>query len=247
MASICKWGGYEFASNEVNLVTVNRHAKYSERNRRLQNIISMQCYGEIQGELSTQLSRMADIENALKNDGRDFRYEVNGSLAHSMLNSGDCISGTRIVQRSFPKGDAAELANRRSFSFTVQGIYDAKEGDDLVSWQETVEVIGNGGPDFFVLRGAGSPVAIFTAPVTEQRIRQTGSAVGYAAYPTPPGYVGGTGPNGTVTEYGPAQRIIRSNPKQLGNGYRFWPIRWYYQGVHDPSTFGNVSFLPNNR
>lgn len=247
MASIARWGGYSFEDNEVNLVTFSQLAKYSERNRKIQVIRSMQCFGEIQGALATQLTRMADIENALKNDGRSFYYEVGGSIAHSLLNSSDCISGTRIVQRSFPKGDPAELANRRSFSFTIQAIYDAASGDDLVSWQETVETIGNGGPDWYILRGTGSPVAIFTSPVTEVRIRQTGAAVGYSAYPIPPGYVGGTGPNGTVTEYGPAQRIIRSTPKQLGNGFRFWPIRWYYQGAHDPSTFGIATFTPNIR
>lgn len=247
MASVATYGGYAFSDNEVNLVTVSEVKKYSERNRKLQKIVSMQCFGEIQGELATQLTRMADIENALKNDGRDFRYTVNGSLAHSMINSGDCISGTRIVQKSFPRGGQAEFANRRSFSFTVQAVYDAASGDDLVSWQETVEVIGNGGPDFYILRSEYVPVAITTSPFTEVRIRQSGMAVGYNSYPIPPGYVGGTGPAGTVTEYGPARRITKSTPKQLGNGFRFWPIRWYYQGVHDPATYGPVEFNPTNR
>lgn len=247
MASVATYGGYSFEDNEVNLVTVNEIKKYSERNRKLQRIISMQCFGEIQGTASAQISRMADIENALKNDGRDFRYYVGGLLAHSMTNSGDCASGVRVVQKSFPRGDGAEFANRRSFSFTVQAIYDALSGDDLVSWQETVEVIGNGGPDFYILRSEYVPVAITTSPFTEVRIRQSGMAVGYNSYPVPPGYVGGTGPAGTVTEYGPARRITRTTPQQMGNGLRFWPIRWYYQGVHDPATFGDISFNPTVR
>lgn len=247
MTSIAKWGGYAFDNNEVNLVTFTEVKRYSERNRKLQAIRSIQCFGEIQGSLATQLSRIADIENALKNDGRDFRYEVDGSQAHALLNSNDCISGTRIVSKNFPRGDGAEFANRRSFSFTVQAIYDAVSGDDLISYQETVETIGNGGPDWFIIRGTGSPVAIITSPVTEVRIRQSGMAVGYAAYPTLPGYVGGTGPSGTVTEYGPGRRVSYMTPKQLGNGFRFWPVRWYYQGAHDPSTFGSQSFLPTVR
>lgn len=247
MASIAQWGGYAFSDNEVNLVTVSRTSQYSQRNKRMQQLVTMQCFGEIQGELATQLSRIAEIENALNQDGKDFRYLVNGSQAHAMLNNSECISGTRIVARSFPKGEGAELVNRRSFSFTVQAIYAAAGNEDLISWQEQVEVIGNGGPDFFVLQGTGSPVAIITATNTPVKIRQSGMAVGYAGYPIPPGYVGGEAPSGTVTEYGPGRRIIYLSAKQMGNGFRFWPIRWYYQGVHDPSIFGNKSFLPVNK
>src|SRR5687768_10807000 len=128
MASVAKYGGYPFADNEVNLVRLHQESKYSQRNKRIQTIRSVQCFGEILGELSTQLTRIAEIENALKQDNQEFRYEVNGSIAHSLLLSG-CISGTRVVQRSFPKGDAAELTNRRSFSFTIQGVYDAVDDD----------------------------------------------------------------------------------------------------------------------
>jgi hypothetical protein len=247
MASVTRWGGYSFDDNVVNLVQFSRMTKYSERNKRLQYIVSAQCFGELQGTLTEQLEDMAAMENALRQEGQSFYYSVNDSIVHSILNTADCISGTRIVQRSFPKGDGAEFANRRSFSFTVQAIFDATSGEDLISWQETVELIGNGGPDFYVVRTAFNPIAIITSPITEIKIRQTGLAVGYTSYPIPPGYVGGAAPSGTVNEYGPAHRIIRQTPKQMGNGFRFYPIRWYFQGIHDPSTFGAVDYLPTNR
>ena len=238
MASIARWGGLQFADNEVNLVNISRTSKYSERNRRLQNIVTMQCFGEILGDLSTQLSRITEIENGLKQDGKDFRYEVNSTLAHSMLNGSDCISGTRIVARSFPRGDAAELSNRRSFSFTVQGIYDAVD-DDLVSWQETVETIGDGGPRFYVLESAiGIPVAIYTANNTIVTYRQTGMAVGYSAHPIPPGPVNPAG------ELRPQRRITRMSGKQMGNGIKFFPVKWSYLMFRDPATFGSQDFLP---
>jgi hypothetical protein len=247
MGSICRWGAYSFDENVVNLVNFSRIARYSERNKRMQYVVSAQCFGEFQGTLAEQLADMAALENALNQDGQSFYYSVNDSIVHSILNTADCVSGTRIVQKGFPKGDGTEFANRRSFSFTVQAVFDASSGDDLISWQESVEMIGNGGPDFFILRTSSNPVAIITSPATEVRVRQTGLAVGYSTYPIPPGYVGGTAPGGTVTEYGPSRRIIRSTPKQLGNGFRFYPIRWYFQGVHDPLTFGVVNFLPTNR
>ena len=241
MASVAQYGGITFQDNEVNLVTVSSVAKYSDRNRRLQHLVTMQCFGEIQLDtVANIISRANSYDAGLKVNGLDFRYTVGGTLAHAMLNGSDCISGTRVVQRSFPKGDGTELANRRSFSFTVQALYDAID-DDLVSWQETVETIGDGGPRFFILEDAvgGPPVRIITAIRTIVTYRQSGMAVGYSAYPTPPS--AGAGGSGILT---PASRITKMSARQMGNGLRFYPIKWSYLMYNDPSTYGVPDIQP---
>jgi len=239
MASVATWGSTSFADNEVNLVNVNTTSRFSQRNRRLQNIVSMQCFGEIQAANVALIVAQANAyDAALSVNNQDFRYTVAGSIAHAMLNDSSCLSGTRIVQKSFPKGDGTELANRRSFSFTVQAVYDAVD-DDLVSWQESVETVGDGGPRFFILESALTvPVGIVTANNTVVAYNQRGMAVGYSAYPTPPGPVNPAG------EMRAARRITRMSAQQLGNGLRFFPIKWSYVMYRDFASFGPAEFLP---
>ena len=241
MASVASYGGYTFQDNELNLVTLTVQKQYSPRRRKIQDIKTAHCEGQIlASDMATFTSRLNEIENALKNDYGNFTYTIGGTTGHSLLNDSSCVSGTKIIARNFPKGDGAEFATRRTFSFTIQGTYDSVE-DDLFSWQETVEVIGTGGPKFVILETVDRPYAMYVSNASVQYFQQTGTAVGYANYPAFPG------PNGAGLEFLDRRRETRSSGRQVGNGIRFFPIRWSYMMCRDPQNFGDVTSIPASK
>lgn len=230
MSSVAQLGALTFADNELNLVTIQKQTRLSPRGKRLQQVVQLACAGElIYSSTSAIVAKIQEYENALKQDNRDFRYTVGGVLSHSLLNSADCVSGVKVIGYSFPRGDAAQLATTRHFSFTLQATYDAPE-TDLVSWTETIEQIGNGGPKFFVVDTLYGPAAVGVAISTAVYFTRTGSAVGYSTYPDPPG----TGPG---LEFGWRRRIGKTGGRNLGNGIRFFTTRWSYFGGNDPTIF----------
>lgn len=238
MASVAAWAGYTFQDNEVNLVTLSKQKQYSPRRKRIQEIVTARCQGQILADtMATFTSRITEIENALKNDYGNFTYTIGGTQGHALLNDSSCVSGTKIIQRDFPHGDGSEFATRRTFSFTVQGTYDSAE-DDLVSWQESIEVIGTGGPKFVILETVDRPYAMYVSNASVQYFQQSGMAVGYASHPSFPG------PNGAGLEFLDRRRETRMSGRQLGNGIRFYPIRWNYMMCRDPTNFGEITSLP---
>lgn len=235
MASIATYGT-AFEDNEVNLVTLSRATRYSPRQKRLNRTDTVHCFGEIQKSSTADIiTRIQAIEAILRDDYKDFRYTVGGTPAHSLLNSGDCLSGVRVVNVSFPKGDGAELATKRSFSFTLQATYDVQE-TDLVSWTETIEQQGDGGPISFLMNTIGGPMLMFVTARSAIAFVQAGMAVGYKDYPAP------GAPAGTVQQ-GFRSSVTRTSGRQVGNGLRFFTTKWRYILLHDPA-FGTFDPRP---
>lgn len=242
MASVATYGGYPHPDNEVNLVSLDVQTIYSPRNKRLAQRKTVSLYGEIQDtSLSAILTRIQAIENAYSQDNLDFRYTVNGSLSHSLLNNGQCLSGVKVLRRpSFPQGDATELVNKRTFAIVLQATYDAAE-TDLVSWTESIETIGTGGPKFQIVETEFLPVAVYSTINSAQYYHQIGTAIGYSGYPNPPGPVN---PDG---EFLDRRRITRVSGRNMGNQIRHFTTRWSYFMVRDVGTFGQVDFFPTSQ
>lgn len=242
MASVATYGGYTHPDNEVNLVTLDVQTIYSPRNKRLAVRKTVSLYGEIlDTSLANIVARIQAIENAYANDDQDFRYTIDGTLTHSLLNSGTCLSGVRVLNRpSFPRGDATELVLKRTFSVVLQATYDSA-ADNLVSWQESVETIGTGGPKFFVVETIIGPIAVYTTLNSAQYYSQTGMAVGYSSYIDPPG------PVNTAGEFLDRRRIRNDSARNMGSQLRFYTTRWSYYMGRDIGQFGPATFLPSSR
>lgn len=241
MAAIAVLGGHTFDADELSLVSVAKQSVYSQRGKRIQRQVVMQCEGELLGANSDAIiTKIQQIENALKDDSKEFRFSVGGTLAHAMLLN-ECVSGIKVIQQAFPKHQDGELATVRTFSFTLQGTYDAVE-DDLVYWEESIEQVGDGGPRFYVLETAESiPQAIFTSNYTAVTYHQAGRAIGYASYPAPPGPVIPSG------ELRPARRVRRTSGRNLGSAIRFYGRSWSYTMFNDPETFGASDPIPTSK
>lgn len=228
--------------NEVNLVTVAVQTRFSPRNQKLSQTKTISLFGEIQASsVSAIITRINELETAYSQDNLDFRYTVNGSLAHSLLNDSTNVSGTSVASRSFPRGDGAELATKRSFSIVIQATYDVPSGTDLVSWTESIETIGTGGPKFQLIETVYAPVALYTTINSAQFYQQTGMAVGYSSYPAPPGPVNEAG------EYLDRRRITRVSGRNMGSQIRYFTTRWSYFMVRDVGTFGQFDPFPTSR
>ncbi len=241
MASVTSWGGYVHPDNEVNLVTMNVQTRFSPRNKRLSQTKTVSLYGEIQTSTVTAfMARITALENAYSIDGQDFRYTIDGVVTHTLLNSSNCISGVGVVNRSFPRGDGAEFATKRTFSITLQATYDTSE-TDLVSWTESIETIGTGGPKFLVVETIGGPVAVYTTLNSAQYYHQTGVAVGYVNYPNPPGPVNVPG------EFLDRRRITHISGRNMGSQLRFFTTKWSYFMGRDIGQFGNVDYFPTSQ
>ncbi len=238
MSAIAKLGNFQFQDDEINLVKVDYSTRYSGRNKKLYKVVTMQCYGELIHNGADEINAAAnDVYNALQTDGLDFTYTVNGFLVHQLLNSGDCVTGTKVLNHSFPQGGPEQFATTRSVAFTLQATYDTPE-DDLVSWTEEIEIIGTGGPKFFVVDTAFGPIAIYTSIATAQYYSQVGEAVGYLHYPDPPG------PCDPAGEFQDRRRIGRKGGRNLGNGLRFFTRKWSYFMGRSVIDFGPADFVP---
>jgi hypothetical protein len=227
MSSLAVIGGYQHADNEVNLVSVDYQTRYSPRNRKMSQVRTFRIAGELIYDSTSTIVQHANDVFAAYEDKRDFTYTVGGVVAHELRNGGNCPSGTRILRKSFPTGGPEQLATTRSFSVVMQGVYDVAD-DPLVSWTESVETIGNGGPLYVITDTITVPWLDIVAQSTAMYYRQAGTAVGFYDYPTPPGAYQ---PN---FEFGHKRRITRRSGIQQGSGIRYYTTSWVYYMFSPP-------------
>jgi hypothetical protein len=250
MASRLIFGGFQHDENEANLVNVAKWNTYSPRNKKLQTTVEWDIAGEIQDTTTAAIiSRIQALEAAYTNDGSGATYSIDGAVAHQL--SANSVSGVNVVRAAFPKGDAAELVNTRTFAIKLRAVYDAQTqpgGDDLVFFQESVSIEGNSGPLLVavnVLAGAqttGEPEVYQLAGRTAQFVTQSGTAVGYSTYPTPPP------PILPGREQGHLRIMRRIGGRQVGNGIRFFTSKWSYRMIADIFSAGDgTNYSPTSK
>lgn len=105
-----------------------------------------------------------------------------------LLSTGAEYPGVVVTNFSFPEAANGELVTGRTFAFTAEATYPAiGAGNAILSYTEAVEITGNGGPQISWQQSfTGAPVPVRIFPVTMTTVVQSGQAVGYLAYPTPP-------------------------------------------------------------
>src|SRR5688572_8177324 len=135
MSTSFTYRGYVHEDNEVSLVNLGYQSNYSPRGKRVSVTKSLDIFGEIIESTQAEIiNRARDIINAYSEDYGNARFTVDGVVAHELLNGGnDCVSGVKVVYRSFPKDDPDELATVRSFAVRLQATYDAAE-EDLIAF-----------------------------------------------------------------------------------------------------------------
>lgn len=218
------YGAFTHLANEVNLVRFDVRHRYSPRGKKLTRLITANLLGELQYDTQAALTaRIQEIIDVYSQDLLDwrFRQDDGADTPHGLTNSGDCVSGVRVRQRSWPVGDAAEYATKRTFSVTLQAEY-ADVETTLVYWKEEIRYRGNCGPRFEVVDTFLGPFFYQTAVATAQHIVQRGEAVGYLAYVEPPG------PAFPASEHFDRREIDLGSGTNQGVEVAFFPTRWAY-------------------
>lgn len=229
-----KYGSFTHPDNEITLSSVvaqrvpnQRGFAYVLRKRiQISGVIvldtSSLTTSQAQSALRTAINAR---EAAYSVDGQDFSFRHDdGSLSSHYLSSSTALGGVRVIDRNFPKGDQAEYASGRTFTVSLEADYPIADGE-LMSFQETVEITGTGGPRTVVIEVLNGPPQEQTVNQrTKVTMTQRGSAVGYTAYPINdvPGPIS---PNGE--KFDRRQRSLVSPTSQNG-AFINWGVNWGY-------------------
>jgi hypothetical protein len=233
------YNGYQHPENEVNLASFLVRPLYSSRHRRTLVRYEAHLTGEIiidDTDTTTELAqaklttRINELVNAYGVNGGDYILLDNqGNQTRHSLISGDSLSGVRVEHRSWPKGDPAEWATHRTFYIVLVAEYVEAESQ-IVSWQERVQVVGNGGPDWEMRRVRfGLPRPQLLSNFTPVSVVQQGEAVGLQGYPIPPG------PIFPAWEHEQLRQITPGSAESYPNGFINFPLRWAY--IHTTPTY----------
>jgi hypothetical protein len=220
----CRYGAYTHSDNEVNLVSFSHRVIHSDRGRpgvvrktaKLEGVLIASTQANIK-------SAIQSLQAAYTLQGRDWGlYHDNGTASPHILVNADSLSGVRVVELSFPKGDGAEYATQRTYSITLEATY-AASNEALHSFSETLSIQGDGGPRFVVIPVLnGPPQKQITHQATPVTAQQTGQAVGMFAYPSP------APPIFPFAEKRERRTIATQAPRSEGNQFVLWPISWSY-------------------
>lgn len=217
-------GTHDHPVNEVNTRSFQVRRRYSRRGKRISVIMRLHLEGELQYDGPSALTAaMIELINAYRDDYKDVGlYENNGTpTPHRLLNSSTCISGVKILQHSWPRGDATQYANSRFFAITAQAEY-ADVESSLIEWREEIKFKGNCGPQWDYEETVNGLFPTVLKPVTKQTIIQSGYAVGFDAYVVPPG------PRFPAIEHQDLREITPMSGEQQGLRACFFPIAWTY-------------------
>lgn len=188
-----------------------------------------------QTALTAQLALLEDAYD----DGFDVGiYEPDGTTLskHFILNS-TTVDGVRIKEFRYLDRDprwrqsGTEYVNKRTYRIVLEAEIIPNGVPSILSWEEMIVGIGNGGP-LFIHKGA------LTGPAQRQILQQQtvsrgiqwGRAVGLLGYPTP------ASPLAPNDEHQDKRRITQRTPKFGVKQNTEFPIEWRYE-FSSPTAF----------
>lgn len=239
-----RYGSYTHSLQEAS-VSIDKEALKNEAG----DYYAINHVWQIRGRLvaddqSALIAAINALEAAYSSGGYDLELLLpDASTAMHSLLSASCRGGTKISKPvSYPVGDGGAEGNTiRTYDITVEGEVPLAVGQNpYVSWQETLQFIGDGGPQFVIIPCRnGPPQKQIVSQFTPVQVIQTGSAVGYSAYPLPPG------PIWPQHEQRDRRQISLTAPRTTGGGTNRnvtdYGIGWVYTHLAP----GYLAGLPN--
>lgn len=222
-----RYGSYQHPDNEVNLASFQQFPVFSDRKQRRTTRYRMTLNGELQYSTQAELTaRIGQLIDAYAVDGKEAcLYQDDGTpTRHRLADQANSVTGTRIMYRDWPKGDAAEYATKRSFRIILEAEY-LEPDSEITAAHETLAMQGNGGPIWEMLTPArGNPKRVQRSQKSPQRVVQTGHIVGLTTYP----WAFIPGPIFPQWEHGERRTLMPGTAKQFGLMYLDWPISYSY-------------------
>lgn len=222
--SLASYGGVELLENEVNLRRVDDVRRFSKRDLSLSRVVTFYLEIYIQATGAALRTRIDAIRTMFATQYQDFLYKIDGVSVHGLTNAGS-LTGVKVIQHSWPNGDATELANKRTASVTLQAEYPFADSN-VVFWKESIRYVGTGGPRTTVEETYDGPKATEVAQTTAIRILQHGQAIGFIAHVTAPSPLFAAGANLIHHE----DQFVKEyeSGEQQGLVACYFPTRWAY-------------------
>lgn len=220
-----KYGSYTFAVDSC-AITMQIQTLTNERGLPYAQTYSANVNGYLDADSTTLISAASEaLADALAVPYRDLiLYTDAGVATHvALLNSGS-MGGVVCSGPNFDNGKGAELSTYRTFSFTAKAEYPLTPGAFVLqSFTERISTSGTGGPRF-VIREAltGLPQKQIVKQRTKCSANQSGQAVGYLSYPTPPPPLW---PNDEKLDQ---RSLTVTAPKYRGRTFQDYAISWAY-------------------
>jgi hypothetical protein len=220
-----QYGNYRHADNEVALTAVQQRPLYSQRGDLLQVRKTISLQGVLLGTSQTEIQQqIAALEAAYSQNNLDAGlYHDNGATSPHFLESSQSIDGVKVISLDFPTSEGrAEYATGRTYTITLQADF-LVVNTSLVAFQESVRLIGAGGPKHvFVPTINGLPQKQTVHANTSSQVIQSGSSIGLVSYPAIPS------PIFPSAEHTDRREIHYGPPQSRGNSFINWPVRWTY-------------------
>ena len=182
-----KYGDYQHASGEASVV-ISKQGMFTDsgiaRGVRERWDIQGRLQAADPAALTTALDALA-AAYAVQAQDVGFYFD-NGDPSSHLINSSATNGGVRVaVPPSFPEGKGAEYSTFRNYTIALEAEW-LDAGSTLLDWQESLAFRGGGAQFVFLRPLAGAPVKQLLHDTTTYHVTQSGAAVGFEAYPTPP-------------------------------------------------------------
>lgn len=239
-----KWGTrYTFLENGVDISSRTR-VRLSDAGRPLTYITRLDVGGWLEGDGQAALSLEEDaLRQALAVPYLDFKFLTDaGAVSATGLLNSESLTGVRVVDGPhFTGTDGAEYATIRKFDFAVEAEFlIPNTANAVVSFTEQVTIVGDGGP----MKRMRVPINA-TFLVRQQlslrsivRATQSGSAVGFSKYPTPPK------PLWPAYLLNDQSQVTRTAPKANGRAFSDYAVQWNYTFESDKPLVGVPNLFP---
>jgi hypothetical protein len=217
------YGSYTHPAGEVSL-TITKRPVFSARGFRVATRETWNLQGILQGSSPQDVSsKIADLQTAYGANGKDAKLLLPGgsTSAHALISS-DTLGGVRVTSLNFPEGRGAEFSTFRTYAITLEADF-AEAESTLLRFEESLDVTGTAGAKtkYLTTLDAGpQKQTIFTR--TTVTLVQSGSALGYLAYPLIPP------PIFPEAEHVERRRISRGPVRESRGVYTDFPVQWNY-------------------
>jgi hypothetical protein len=237
-------GTYQFQVNQVSVQSLRTLVR-AETRRPIRYYDRITARGVLIGSSQADLSNQENQLRAVLATPflNVILFNDNSSVSGTALINSNTLSGITIADGPhFKESRSPEYVNQRTFEFTAEAFTLAPNaGNYIVSFQEKVEVIGNGGPRYLWRYPIqGDPVLQQLTETTPVVTRQSGRAIGHLSYPSIPDPIFGTDPGYYVNE---KESTDYDSPTGFGETWINWPVSWSYEW-NSPLVLSGTPNLP---
>jgi hypothetical protein len=234
-----RFGNYSHAPNSVALSEVRIRPTRTLRGRRVTSRIDWRFMGElIPDATSTTPQAVQDdldakqyaLVRAYEDDYKDIGfYKDDGSLTSLYLATDHPanLTGNLVSFLTFPRGDGAEYAGKRTFAAGVHAEF-ADIYSQLTEYVDTMTQFGDGGPIYTWHDTPNGPVSMPQSQSSYVRYVHQGMAVAFDAWPLPPA------PLASGANYLSKNTVItRTSPRKYSGFGRwgYYKVEWSYTYV----------------